>query len=158
MNALKEWWDGANPRDQLALFILSSGALLYVLYMVLYSPVVNMRDKQIRKNAAAMEAQQRVRDMAAQVKQQSQSSGNTSGKSLVDIVSRSLSVNKLIHSGMQPSGNNNIRLRFDKVPFDQVLSWLNAMEMREGLNVNDISVASTTDSGLVSVNIRLSRP
>lgn len=158
MNALKEWWDGASPRDQLAVMVLGFCALVYVLYMLIYSPVNNMRDAQIRKNNSAMESQLRVREMAAQVTQQAGGATGSKNKSVVELVSRSLGVNKLVHSGMQPNGNNNIRLRFEKVPFERIVSWLHTMEVGEGLIVNDISVSSSNEPGLVSVNVRLSRP
>lgn len=156
MNAITEWWEQASPRDQLAVFVLSICAALYFLYMAVYSPIVSMKDEQLTRNRAAVAEQQRVRELAAKVK--SQTSPAAGGKSIVEVVSRSMSANGLNHSGMQPNGTSNVRLRIEKAPFNKVVAWLNHLETNEGLLVNDASVAATSDSGVVSVNIRLSRP
>ncbi|TVZ37275.1 general secretion pathway protein M [Alteromonadaceae bacterium 2753L.S.0a.02] len=159
MNEIKEWWNQASPRDQMALIICGGILALYVLYIAMLKPVTGMRDKQLNKNIAQAEALERVRELAATWVNRGDQKGdsNAGGRSLVDLVNSSLQKNNLRMSGMQPSGANDVRLRLEQVPFDNVLAWLYDLEVSQRLQVKDISVATGSNEGLVSVNIRLHR-
>ncbi len=158
MNEIKEWWNQASTRDQIAVAACGLLIALYLLYVVLLKPVTEMRDVQLQKNIAQQQALERVRTLAATyTAQQSSSSDNSNKGSLVEMVDRSLRENQLKLSGMQPSGANDVRLRLEQVPFDNLLAWLHEMEVKQRMQVRDISVATGSAKGLVSVNMRLHR-
>ncbi|WP_018414626.1 type II secretion system protein M [Teredinibacter turnerae] len=158
MNELKEWWNKASTRDQLSLAIGGGILLLYLCYMVLLKPVTEMRDNQLRRNMAQAEALERVRELAATwINREGNGENSSNGRSLVDLVNSSLQQNSLRMTGMQPSGANDVRLRLEQVPFDNLLAWLYDIEVSQRLQVKDISVATGSNEGLVSVNIRLHR-
>jgi len=156
LEAIKDWWNQASVRDQLALVLLSSCVALYVLYAGVLKPVAAMRDKQIRTNISQMEALERVRDLASQwVSRAGNSDGGSAGGSLVQLVENSLRENGLRLNNMQPSGSDSVRLRLESVPFNSLIGWLNEMEVQQRLQIKDLSIASSKDAGLVSVNLRL---
>ncbi|SMF11894.1 type II secretion system protein M (GspM) [Alteromonadaceae bacterium Bs31] len=158
MNEIKEWWNQASTRDQVALVVCGGLVALYLLYIVLLKPVSEMRDTQLRKNVAQQEALERVRELAAAyVSQQGSSSDDAQKGSLVEMVDSSLRKNNLKLSGMQPSGANDVRLRLEQIPFDNLLAWLYEVEVNQRMQVRDISVATGSAKGLVSVNLRLHR-
>jgi len=158
MNEIKAWWDQASSRDQMAVAICGVLVAIYILYAAILKPVVNMRDSQVLKNTAQQQALERVRSMAATWVAH-QGSANQSGQqgSIVEMVDGSLRKHELKMSGMQPSGNSDVRLRLEQVPFDNLLAWLYDMEITQRVQVKDISVATGASDGLVSVNLRLHR-
>lgn len=154
-NAVKEWWNQASVRDQLALVILGACLGLYILYAAVLKPVGEMRDKQLKSNAAQMAALERVRDLGA--KWANRGGSGSGGGSLVNMVDDSLRKHSLRLNNMQPSGNNAVRLRLESVSFNSMIAWLNEMETQQRLQVKDLSISSSRDPGLVSVNMRLQR-
>ncbi|WP_185234670.1 type II secretion system protein GspM [Teredinibacter franksiae] len=158
MNEIKEWWNQASSRDQMALVICGGLLGFYVLYIVLLKPVTGMRDTQLQKNIAQQQALERVRDYAAiYTSQGSSKESSASNGSIVEIVDSSLRQNNLKLSGMQPSGANDVRIRLEQIPFDNLLAWLYEIEVRQRIQVKDISVATGSATGLVSANLRLHR-
>lgn len=158
MNELKEWWNQASTRDQLALVICGGILLFYLSYMVLLKPVIKLRDGQLTTNLAQAEALERVRELAATwINRSENTGGDNAGRSLVDIVNSSLQKNNLRMTGMQPSGADDVRLRLEQVPFDNLLAWLYEVEVSQRLQIKDLSVATGSNEGLVSVNVRLHR-
>lgn len=158
MNEIKEWWNQASTRDQLSLVVCGGVLMLYLLYVAMLRPVIGMRDDQVRKNLSQMEALERVRELAAVVvNQNSSSEKNDNRGSIVEVVDQSLRKHNLKLSGMQPSGNSDVRIRLEQVPFDNLLAWLYEVEVSQGMQIKDISVATGASTGLVSVNMRLHR-
>ncbi len=158
MNAFKEWWDQNSSRDQLALLALGICFLLFILYMGILKPIQDKRVTQLRNNQSALSSLKNVRDMAAlwTNRDANQNRGATGG-SIVEIVDTSLRAHNLRLSGMQPSGLNDVRLRLDQARFDNLLTWLHEMEVNQGLQIKDLSVATAGEPGMVSVNMRLHR-
>ncbi len=156
MDSFKEWWAQASSRDQLAL-IFGGGALaLYILIMVVLVPVQNMRAKEETKNNALRSSLESVRGLAAQVMAQ-KNPGAKKGNagSLEKTVQQSFSAKGLQVASMSASGDDGVRLRFDDVPFENVLDWLYEMEITHNYRVKDLSVTSASNPGLVSVNLRI---
>ena len=156
MNGLKDWWNQNSVRDQLALVVLGFCFALFILYVGILKPFQNKRDTQLDVNESAMQALNRVHELASIYKNQGDSSGNqTSSRSIVEIVDTSLRANDLRLSSMRPSGSSDVQLRMDQVRFNDFLTWLAEMEVSEGIQVKDLTVATTDNPGVVSVNIRL---
>ncbi|WP_075186978.1 type II secretion system protein GspM [Teredinibacter haidensis] len=158
MNEIKEWWDQASTRDQIALVICGAVLGVYILYAALLKPVINMRDQQLQKNISQQQALERVRDLAATwVHQGSNKKASANKGSIVELVDSSSRQHNLKLAGMQPSGNNDVRLRLEQVPFDNLLGWLYQIEVTQRIQVKDISIATGSSTGLVSANLRLHR-
>ena len=156
MNGLKEWWNQNSVRDQLALVALGFCFALFVLYAGILKPFQSKRDVQVQVNESAMSELNRVHELATLYKNQGKTASKQTGsRSIVEIVDTSLRANDLRLSSMRPSGTSDVQLRMDQVRFNDLLTWLAEMEVNEGMEVKDLSVATTDNPGIVSVNIRL---
>ena len=156
MNGFKEWWSQNSVRDQFAMVILGFCFGLFILYVGILKPFQTKRDTQLQVNESARASLGRVREMAALYKNQGNAAAaQTSGRSIVEIVDTSLRANSLRLTSMRPSGMNDVQLRMDQVRFNDLLVWLAEMEVNEGMQVKDLSVSTTDNPGIVSVNIRL---
>ena len=152
----KSRWQQCNSREQLTLLVGGGCLLVYLLYVVVLQPLKEMREAEERAARAAEASLATVRSLAATW--QSRNQGNTSegsNASLVEIVDASLRSNDLRLSGLQPSGSDSVRLRLENANFDKLLSWLYEMEVTNGLQIRDLSVAPGNQAGAVAVNLRL---
>ncbi len=156
METLKAWWIQAPARDQMALIVGAGFLALYLLFMGVLKPVYDMREKEEIKNRALRDSLENVRVLAAQVMARGQSNDkNSRRRSLENIVQQSVSTNGLQVASMNAAGKNGLRLRFEEAPFEKVLQWLYEMEINNNLKIKDLSVAAASNSGMVSVNLRL---
>ncbi|MFL0803585.1 MAG: type II secretion system protein M [Agarilytica sp.] len=156
MDALKEWWSQASSRDQLALVIGGGFLSLYLLFMVVLSPVQNMREKEETKNNALRNSLENVRSLAAQVMAQKATGGKENSRgSIENIVQQSVAAKGLQVASMAASGKDGVRLRFDEANFEKVLQWLFEMEVTHNFRIKDLSVASASNPGMVTINLRI---
>ena len=155
MDKIKDWWDQASSKDQLYVVVCGIALLLYILFIGIFKPVKGMRDSQLKSNKAQLASLERVKEMAAQLKQSNEQGTTRQGPSLDRSVQSSLSKNGLRASSMDANGNNGLRIRVENAPFDSMLAWLYDLEVSQGLIMKDISVAAGSSPGTVSVNLRI---
>lgn len=58
---------------------------------------------------------------------------------------------------LEPESGNRLRIWVEKVPFDNTMTWLNQLEERHGVTVNNISVDSEREPGLVTAKMVLQK-
>ena len=155
MKALKDWLTQATPREQLTLGLGGAVLAIWLLLVAVLDPLHEQLDQQVQRNQASQEALQRMRDMAARWVNRDQQADQGSGASIVELVDRSMRRHNIRMSGMQPSGSSDVRLRMDAVKFDSLMAWLYDMEVTEGVQIRDLSVAAGSDPGMVVANVRL---
>ena len=157
MNEFKNWFLQKSPREQLLLAVGAIALLVTLLYVGLLLPLIESRDKQLVNNRALMAQQIEVRSLAATVLGQQQS-GSTNQRSLAQITNTSLRNNDLKMEDFQPTGNDNVRVRLANVEFNKVMSWLNDLENKEGVQVKEVSVTASDIQGLLgTVTVKLYR-
>lgn len=157
MNEFKNWFLQKSPREQLLLAVGAIALLVTLLYVGLLLPLIEARDKQLVNNRALMAQQIEVRNLAATVLGQQQS-GSTNQRSLAQITNTSLRNNDLKMEDFQPTGNDNVRVRLANVEFNKVMSWLNDLESKEGVQVKEVSVTASDIRGLLgTVTVKLYR-
>jgi len=156
MDAFNEWWEQASTRDQLALLIGGGFLVIYILFMAVLSPVSEMREKELIKNNALRASLENVRELAAKVVARTNGGAKVSqGASIENVVQQSVSTHGLDVASMNASGKTGVRLRFEEARFENVLKWLYEMEVGQNMKIKDLSVATSSTAGLVTVNLRL---
>lgn len=158
MNELKQKFMDLPPRDQLLLMVLSGVVVLYILIFVLLLPMQrSLKEAEVRNQRALVE-QETVRELAGQVLAQRQSGSQPGGNtSLNALLNDSLREFGLVMENFQPSGST-ARVRLSTSDFNKVLAWLHELEVRQGLTVRDLTVASDQNApGAVQVNLQLAQ-
>jgi general secretion pathway protein M len=155
VNAFKKWLAEAAPREQLTLGLGALALVIYILFVGVLDPLHARLEQQQQRNEATKEALQRMRSMAARYVNREAGAQQTRSGSIVELVDRSLRRHSIRMSGMQPSGRSDVRLRMDQVNFDALLAWMYDMEVNEGVQIRDLSVAAGPEPGTVVVNVRL---
>ena len=153
---MKDWFYRFNTREQLSLLLLGGALLLYLIYMVLWSPLDQRRDDMAQRNVAAAESLQRVDGMVSEILRLRESGGSTSQRrNLTGLINQTTASAGLTVTRMQPNSRGEVQVRMESVPFEGLMAWLNLLENREGLVVHEVSLSQSGDGGRVNATVRL---
>ena len=61
------------------------------------------------------------------------------------------------HQAHEPDGSDSIRLRFENVPFDELIAWLADLQATQAVGVASASADPGQDAGRLGANLQLSR-
>lgn len=157
MNDLKQWFLDQSPRDQLVLSVGGVATVIFILLFMVLLPMYDDLESTQRRNLAAVNEQQRVRELAGQVIGQQQSpSGATAGQNLNALLNESLREFGLTMENFQPSGDS-ARVRLGSSDFNKVIAWLTEMEVKQGVQIKDLTITADQGPGAVLVNLQLVR-
>jgi general secretion pathway protein M len=157
---IRDWFQGLAPRERVLVVAAAILAAVAVVYAGVVEPVYGAR-------ARAAESVARHRQLLADIEgvarrfgpQSAQPAASGSADSLVVVVDRSTreaSLSAFLKRN-QPEGAAAIRLRFENVPFDQLLEWLAAAQSADGLRATAATFDPSGEPGRVNSNIVLSR-
>lgn len=159
MNRVFEFLSQYNRREQTILLVGALAVLLYLLWMVVISPLQQKRDQQLASNAAASAALGRVEVMALKIdkmRTQDRARNNRDSGNISQLVDRSLRANGLSMSGFQPGTQGEARVRLDNVNYAPLMQWLYDLEYKHDVAIRELTMAAGNQPGQVTVTIRLS--
>lgn len=160
LERFRAWWAGLAPRERQ--IVGAGSALLAVtfLYLAVWEPLSGLR---VRREEALVEARTlavRLEQMAADA-QRNRGGGAVSGadQSLALVVDQSVKSSRLgkAPSRLEPEGDATVRVWLEDVPFDAVLRWLNDLQTRYGVRVDNADIERESAAGLVNVRLTLMR-
>ncbi|MDJ0927709.1 MAG: type II secretion system protein GspM [Gammaproteobacteria bacterium] len=162
MDALRDWFSDLAPRERL---LVSAAAVLLVLAIVVLGAVRPLNSKAARNAEIVADREALLAELdevAARLGPQ-RGGGNpvaaSGGQSLVLIVDRTTRGRGLAEflTRNQPDGDNKIRLRFERAPFDTLIEWLVELQVRHGLSAQSANIDKAPDRGRVNCNLVLTR-
>jgi type II secretory pathway component PulM len=157
---MKSWFSQFNQREQLSLLVLGVALGLYLLYMLVWSPLAGQRDRLENQNRGVAASLQRVDVMVSEVLQlRAEEGGSTGGarRNLTSLINQSTARLQLAVTRLQPNSRGEIQVRFESAAFDDLLQWLHEMESGEGLLVREASITQAGSSGRVNATVRLAQ-
>ena len=153
---MKEWFSSLNQREQLSLLLLSLALLVYLLYILVLSPLESEREQLIAQNSAVIESQGRVDAMVSQLLQLREGGAKAGAKrNLTSVINQSTSRLQLPVMRLQPNSRGEIQVRIENASFNDVLKWLNEMEYTESLLVREVSVTPAASAGRINITVRI---
>lgn len=153
---MKEWFSQLNQREQLSLLLLGLALLLYLLYILVLSPLESQREQLIAQNSAVTQSQGHVDAMVSQLLQLRQGGAKAGAKrNLTSVINQSTSRLQLPVMRLQPNSRGEIQVRIENASFNDVLKWLNEMEYTESLLVREVSVTPAASAGRVNITVRI---
>lgn len=158
MSALKAWWQGLSDHDQRIAKIGGIAAGILLVYFLLWNPLSDAVSNQ--KNQIKAQQNLLVYLQHAFVKIQAfQASGVTAtaqkSGALLTVVESSLAAKQMsayLQQVQQPE-NNQAQLTFSKVPFDQLMQWLQTLWTTQGVSVTNFSATRLPMPGLAEVDL-----
>jgi general secretion pathway protein M len=144
-------------RDQMLILGCAVAVAVYLIWLVVLTPIQNKRDQLLAANVASTQTLGRVQIAAAQIQQARNAGANISNDNISGLIDTSLRANGLSMSGFQPGANGEVRVRLDRAGYAPLMQWLYEIEFKQGIRVSDLSIAATNDPGQVTVNLRLQK-
>jgi type II secretory pathway component PulM len=155
---MRSWFLQLNQREQLSLLVLGLAIGLYLLYMLVWSPLDGARDRLAEQNVGVAGSLQRVDAMVSEITRLRESGARPeSRRNLTSLINQSTSALGLPVSRLQPNSRGEIQVRFENAAFDDLLTWLYQMEYGEGLLVREVSVTQAGSSGRVNATVRIAQ-
>jgi general secretion pathway protein M len=148
---MKAWWQQLKSSEQRLVAIMGIVVALFLLYSVVWQPLVNNLNQTQQKLVRQQALLSWVQESAQRYQQSKKSAASTSSNgSLSSIVNRSAGRNNISIARLQPQGED-LQVWIDEVPFTQLLSWLEFLANNEGLSVKSIDLSQADRAGVVKV-------
>lgn len=157
MNQILNLLNKYNRREQMLILGCAVVLALYLVWLLLLTPIQKKRDQLYLANTSSTQTLGRVQILAAQIQQLRAQGDAGSGENINALIDSSLRANGLQMSGLQPGSNGEVRVRLDRAAYQPLMQWLYEMEYKQGITVTDLSLAATNDPGQVTVNLRLQK-
>lgn len=157
-------YDQLPRRDQQALTVLAIAVFLGILYFAVWAPAAAFHDNAVseREHSAELLAWLEAnRDSLKRLSGASVGPGNAAvdapedGRALMSLVTRSAGEAGLSLQRFEPSGDDAIRVWLEGAPFTKVASWLEQLNTRHGVQIDQASMDRQKDPGMVSVRLTL---
>lgn len=147
---MKTWWQQLNIREQRLVVVMSALISIFILYGLIWQPM----NESIETSKLKIERQQKlltwVQESAQRYQQAKRNGVRSSGESLSSIVNRTSRLEKISITRMQPQGDD-LQVWIDEISFNQLLSWLEKLASRNGLQVKNIDLSKADQQGVVRV-------
>ena len=156
---MRAWFENLAPRERV---ILVSGGVLAVLIIAWTFVWTPLRDGAFELDGAVTEKHQLLANLR---RVEAVGATGSSGTSVAPTQSLVLLVDQT-HRGHglagtlsrnQPDGADGIRVTFQRASFDDLVSWLGALEQSYGVMVETASFDGTNQPGVVSATLVLRR-
>ncbi|HEY1076118.1 MAG TPA: type II secretion system protein M [Fontimonas sp.] len=153
------WLRSLAPRERVLVLVCAAVVLLTLVYVAAWKPLV---DAHVRRQASLERARSiatRIEQAAAEVQAAGPAraiNSNTSLVAAVDQTSRSAVLGKA-PSRVQPEGEKEVKVWIDDVPFDNLLRWLQELEMKYGISTSSAEIERSAAPGMVNVRVTLVR-
>lgn len=149
-----------NRREQITMLVGGILLTIYLVWMIVISPLQHKRQMLLTTNISAQQALGRVQLLARQVQNQMQQGGQISGSSenISGLIDSSLRENGMSMSSLVPGASGEVRVRIDKANSESLMQWLYDLEVKHQVSIRELSITASNDPGQVAVNVRLLKP
>ncbi|MGO1691606.1 MAG: type II secretion system protein GspM [Marinobacter sp.] len=157
-------YDQLPKRDQQALTVLAIAVLLGVLYFAVWRPVANFHDQAAanKENASELVAWMQsnepvIRRLGSSGAGPAATSADVpvDGRALMGLVTRSARASGLTLQRFEPSGDSAIRVWLEAVPYSEVAAWLEMLNGKHGVVIDQAALDRAGEPGRVSVRLTL---
>jgi len=156
----KRWFDQLSSRDQLSVVAGAVAVMLYVLIVLLFSPLSARQQSLELQNEQAAISLRNIEALAQQYMSLAGGGAKKAGaggkRNLTSLIDRLVKANGLKMKRFQPSSSGDVQLRFENSPFNNVVMLLHQLETDNQVAIKDLSVSPGSAVGLVDISVRLS--
>lgn len=155
---IKTWLQQKTPREQLILLAGLSVVLIYLVWLLLWQPMLQARALSVQRVNNAGQSLLAVRSLAQELAaaRASSASGGSGTGNLAQSLDGSASALGLRIAALEPSADNaSVSVRLNDVSMATVLAWLYDIESGGGMRIESLTLAPLTTPGNVNVSLRL---
>jgi type II secretory pathway component PulM len=150
-------YEELESRDRIALTGLGIFFLVVIIVMGIWQPATGYAEKAqtSRDRQRELISWMKATESKARATAGSQVISRRSGQSLLTSVSKTAKTHKIQPNKLQPGSNDEVSVVFEAVAFNLLLSWLEDLQLEQGIHVRQISVDKHELPGTVSARIVL---
>ncbi len=163
MNAIKEWFDGREAREQYLILVCTAVIVLFLINSIIWQPISSQfsetetRLNELRNDVAWM--RKTSPQILALRPANAKPRPNANGQSLQTLINLSASSAKLsdVIKYTIPKGDSKFQIRLEDAKFNHIVNWIDAIRMQYAISVYYIDIHKTNNQGQVNSNITLNR-
>jgi len=157
-------YDQLPKRDQQALTVLAIAVFLGILYFAVWSPVASFHDQAAASKENAAELVAWMQSSAPVIRRLGSSGAGPAatsadipadGRALMGLVTRSARESGLTLQRFEPSGESAIRVWLEAVPYSEVAAWLEMLNGKHGVVIDQAALDRAGEPGQISVRLTL---
>lgn len=162
MAALKQWFDGLQPRERAIVIAGAVLVLLVALYVLAIAPFYKSLNERAERVARKEGDLAWMRSVAGELQALSASRPmrQTTGESLVVLIDRAARECGLASAltGQTPTGESGIRVRLEAAEFDKLMVCLGTLQQVHAVTIESATIDRAAQPGLVNASLVLTRP
>lgn len=156
VSKLERRYYNLGSRERFAVKLLLVFMLLVVVYSALVVPAANYRrDAENHYRSSLDKLQWMQTNQSLVTASARQRSARDPGQSLLGIANSSSKGFQLSFKRYEPVGDSGLSLWLDQVGFNNLVRWLERLDKRYGIQVQEIAVERQQEDGLVNVRLVL---
>jgi len=155
---MKDWWNGLQARERLALLVGGAIAGVIVLWAAIWNPLFAGTAALAGEVASKEQLLAELTRMESLIGATPQTGAVREG-SLVVVVDQTIRTQGLGSTlkRNQPNGADGINLTFESASFDTLIRWLALLQRDHGISVQSASFSESRQPGLVNSSLVLRR-
>jgi general secretion pathway protein M len=144
-------------REQAVLAVSLALILGGLIYLGVWKPLADAASRLRETNIATSATLARVVELAEQYRQLKAADALHEARevSLGQTINAEVAAFGLRMARFQPGSQGDVEVRFDGMPFNDVLRWLHQLETEHAIGIRDLSVTPAGEAGLVNISVRL---
>ena len=160
---MKDWWDSLQSREQNFVLIASVVVVLFLLYLLAWSPLVEARDNkriQVESNQQLLAWMTTKSNEVKQLKLTNPNLLSSDAKrsllAIVDGMAKQLGLRTAIKR-IEPDGPHAATIWIEEMNFDALIALLGQLDKRSNIKVQQADVARLDKPGVVKAKVVLKR-
>jgi len=153
MSVFQEWWQARISRERIVIIILAATVILLIFQTVILNPLYQGRDNarnSADKQAELLQWMQQRSSLVKQLRLNKPGVLQVKGQSISQRINTSAKQAKVEINRFQTSGDASVQVWLDSVNFSSLLAWLEALQIKQAVYVENIAISETSKSGMVS--------
>ena len=160
---MKDWWDSLQSREQNFILIASVVVVLFLLYLLAWSPLVEARENkriQVESNQQLLAWMTTKSNEVKQLKLTNPNLLSSDAKrsllAIVDGMAKQLGLRTAIKR-IEPDGPHAATIWIEEMNFDALIALLGQLDKRSNIKVQQADVARLDKPGVVKAKVVLKR-
>ncbi|MBL1259106.1 MAG: type II secretion system protein M [Thiotrichaceae bacterium] len=157
---MKAWFATLSPRERI---IVAAGGGLLIMALLIGSWLSFVDDvERMREVVSEQRVASQWMESAAQEALMLRKGGNqkrvaNNGASLLSLVDQTAKRSGLggAITRIEPDGSDKVRIRLERVNFDKMMRWLEALQTKHVVSIDSITIDQHQDNGLANVRLSL---
>ena len=152
---LLAYWKELNEREQLSLGLAGLFCVVYLFYLVIYSPLtsaVTNKTQLLQDKRDTLVWMQKTQQQYRQSNKAAQPIDNSKLLALIASELGKPAFSAFTYQ-MQQTGSGNIQLSFEKIPYNAFITWLWDTTHRYTIHIKELHIEHTETPGIVKLSL-----